>query len=217
VKRSLAATACAAALILTLSACGKQTDERVSPSAADSGAAASAVASAQAIPSQAASAVASAVASTPFVTIDCVSTQAMPTQTAPNGTTLGPVTALIQPNGAPSITVATNATPATALETADMTVGSGPAATAADTVTVNYCGVGLGARTLFDSSWSRGQPATFPLSQVILGWQQGVTGMQAGGTRLLIIPGELGYGSQGTQGIAPNETLVFVVQLVSIG
>ena len=86
-----------------------------------------------------------------------------------------------------------------------------------DTVTVNYCGVGLGGKTVFDSSWTRGQPATFPLNQLIPGWQQGIPGMKVGGQRLLVIPGSLGYGDQGTQGIAPNETLVFVIQLESIG
>jgi peptidylprolyl isomerase len=88
---------------------------------------------------------------------------------------------------------------------------------AGDSLTVDYCGVGLGGRTLFDSSYSRGEPATFPLDGVIAGWQQGLVGMKVGGQRLLVIPAALGYGDQGNQGIAPGETLVFVVQLQSIG
>ncbi len=100
---------------------------------------------------------------------------------------------------------------------ADITVGTGAAAKAGDTLTVNYCGVGLGTKAVFDSSWTRGEPATFPLDGLIPGWQEGLPGMQVGGQRLLVIPSELGYGEQGTQGIPPNETLVFVVQLESIG
>lgn len=87
---------------------------------------------------------------------------------------------------------------------------------AGDTLTVDYCGVGLGSASLFDSSWARGQAATFPLDGVILGWQQGMPGMKAGGSRLLVIPGELGYGELPPEGILPNETLIFVVNLQAI-
>ena len=68
-----------------------------------------------------------------------------------------------------------------------------------------------------ESSWDRGQTATFPLSGAIAGWQQGIPGMKEGGRRLLVIPPDLGYGAQGSGGaIGPNETLVFVVDLVSV-
>jgi peptidylprolyl isomerase len=198
-------------LLLSVAACGQQTDERVSSASTP---AASAPASAPAATS-AASAVAAA---TPFVSLDCVSLQAMPTDAPPSGaTTVGSASAIFQPNGAPAITIATDAQPATELGYADIKVGTGPEVTATDTVTVDYCGVGLGGKTVFDSSWTRGQPATFPLSNLIPGWQQGIPGMQVGGQRLLVIPGALGYGEQGTTGIAPNETLVFVIQLDSIG
>ena len=157
-------------------------------------------------------------AATPFVTVDCVSGQVMPTDTLPNGTTLGSVTALVQPNGAPAITVATDAQPATELGVADMVVGDGAEVKAGDTLTVDYCGVGLGGKALFDSSYTRGTPATFPLDGVIAGWQQGMLGMKVGGTRLLVIPGELAYGSTPPDGagIEPDETLIFVVNLQSI-
>ena len=71
----------------------------------------------------------------------------------------------------------------------------------------------------FDSSWSRGaQPATFPLNQVIPGWTQGLTGMKIGGRRLLVIPASLAYGDQSpTPAIQNGETLVFVVDVMSIG
>jgi len=62
-----------------------------------------------------------------------------------------------------------------------------------------------------------GQTATFPLNGVIAGWQQGIPGMKEGGRRLLVIPPDLGYGSQGAGGaIGPNETLIFVVDLVTV-
>jgi peptidylprolyl isomerase len=212
VKRTLVLTASAAALLMTIAACGQQTDERVTPAATG------AAASAAPVPSEFSSAVASAVASTAFVTVDCTSMQAMPTDAPPNGTTIGPVTGALQPNGAPTITIATDATPATELGIADMVVGTGAEVKAGDTLTVDYCGVGLGGKTVFDSSYSRGTPATFPLSGVIAGWQQGMPGMKVGGTRLLVIPGALAYGANppGGAGIEPDETLVFVVTLQSI-
>ena len=71
---------------------------------------------------------------------------------------------------------------------------------------------------VFDSSWQRGEPATFPLDGVIQGWSQGLVGMQPGGRRLLVIPAELAYGDAGAGAdIAPGETLVFVVDLIDAG
>ena len=221
--------AVAAVLILTVAACGKQTDDRVSGSSAAGSPAASPAVSAPAASSAAASAAASPIASAikssiaasaPFVTVDCTSGQVAPTdQPSPNGTTIGPVTGVIQPNGAPAITVATDAAPATELGVADMKEGSGAAVKAGDTLTVDYCGVGLGGKTLFDSSYQRGTPATFPLDGVIAGWQQGLVGMKEGGTRLLVIPGALAYGANppGGSGIQPDETLIFVVALQKMG
>jgi peptidylprolyl isomerase len=216
VNSTLIATASVAVVALALAACGQQTDARVASEAAS--AAPSAVASAPAASAAPSGARASVQASTPFVTVDCVSMQVMPTDTPPaSGTTVGSVTAIMQPNGAPSITVATDAQPATELGIADISQGTGPEATAGDTVTANYCGVGLGSKTVFDSSYQRGTPATFPLSNVIPGWQQGVPGMKVGGSRLLVIPGELAYGPNPPPGIQPNETLIFVVELTAIG
>lgn len=213
-KRNLVVITASASLILALAACGSQTDERVVTASS----AAQEVLPAETAEETPDSAQSSLAAATAFVTVDCVSGQVMPTDEAPNGTTIGPVTALVQPNGAPSITVATDATPATELQVADMTEGSGAEVVPGDTLTVNYCGVGLGGKTLFDSSYSRGTPATFPLDGVIAGWQQGMLGMKVGGTRLLVIPGDLAYGATPPDGagIAPDETLIFVVELQSI-
>jgi peptidylprolyl isomerase len=102
----------------------------------------------------------------------------------------------------------------------DLVVGSGPAAKAGDTVTVQYVGDSWSTGKEFDASWDRGQPFTFPLGQgqVIAGWDNGVAGMKEGGRRLLVIPPDQGYGAQGAPpDIAPNETLVFVVDLKRIG
>ena len=102
----------------------------------------------------------------------------------------------------------------------DLVVGSGPAAKAGDTVTVQYVGDSWSTGKQFDASWDRGQPFTFPLGQgqVIAGWDNGVAGMKEGGRRLLVIPPDQGYGAQGAPpDIAPNETLVFVVDLKRIG
>lgn len=203
-----ALVAAAGIALLVLTACGQQTDDRVESTGE----------AAEVVPTASAGVGSQVAAATPFVTLDCTSLQAMPVDAPPaGGTTIGDATAIFQPNGAPALTIATGAAPATELGIADIMVGTGPEVQAGDTVTVNYCGAGYGGQVVFDSSWTRGQPATFPLDGLIPGWQEGIPGMQAGGQRLLVIPGELGYGDQGTQGIAPNETLVFVIQLDAIG
>lgn len=108
----------------------------------------------------------------------------------------------------------------TTLQIKDLIVGTGPAAATGQTVTVQYVGVDYATKKQFDASWDRGQPFPFPLgqAQVIKGWDQGVVGMKVGGRRELIIPPDLAYGAQGyPPAIQPNATLVFVVDLVSIG
>ena len=66
-----------------------------------------------------------------------------------------------------------------------------------------------------ESSWI-GEPATFGLNQVITGWQEGIPGMKVGGRRLLVIPPDMGYGAAGGGPIGPNETLIFVVDLLAV-
>lgn len=104
------------------------------------------------------------------------------------------------------------------LMVADVVEGTGAAVQSTDNVTVNYVGIGAVSRQQFDSSWDAGQTASFPLNGVILGWQQGLVGMKVGGRRLLVIPGPLAYGTNAPagSGIGSNETLIFVVDLVSI-
>jgi FKBP-type peptidyl-prolyl cis-trans isomerase len=106
-------------------------------------------------------------------------------------------------------------TTASGLVYEDLQVGTGAVAKAGDSVTVNYTGW-LQDGTKFDSSIDRGQPSSFSLNGVIPGWSEGVQGMAVGGTRLLVIPPSLGYGSQANGSIPANSTLVFEVQLVSI-
>jgi peptidylprolyl isomerase len=104
------------------------------------------------------------------------------------------------------------------LVTDDVVVGEGAAAKPGDQVAVHYVGVSFSTGKQFDSSWDRGAPFDFPLGagRVIQGWDYGVTGMRQGGRRTLVIPPELGYGARGAGPIAPNETLVFVVDLLKI-
>ena len=98
----------------------------------------------------------------------------------------------------------------------DIVPGKGPKAKAGDELSMQYVGNSWSTGQQFDASWDRGaEPFTFQLGagMVIPGWDQGLVGLKKGGRRLLIIPPEMGYGPQGTPdgAIAPNETLVFVV------
>ena len=96
-----------------------------------------------------------------------------------------------------------------------MWVGKGDPVEPGAELTVQYVGMGQQSRAEFDSSWTRGEPATFPLDGVIQGWQEGILGMKPGGRRLLVIPGSMAYGPQGNPpAIMPDETLVFVVDLI---
>ena len=101
----------------------------------------------------------------------------------------------------------------------DLTVGDGPEAKPGHQVTVHYVGVAHSTGREFDASYNRGEPFDFPLGggQVIAGWDQGVAGMKVGGRRRLTIPPHLGYGARGAGGvIKPNETLIFVVDLLGV-
>jgi peptidylprolyl isomerase len=114
----------------------------------------------------------------------------------------------------PTVSVDTGAEPPGELVSHDLVTGDGLQIQAGDTANVQYVGVSWSTGTEFDASWDRGRPFSFPVGagRVIAGWDQGVTGMRAGGRRMLVIPPHLGYGDRGAGGvIAPGETLVFVV------
>ena len=101
----------------------------------------------------------------------------------------------------------------------DIVKGKGPGAKRGDTVVVNYVGMNFSNGQEFDASWDTGAPFPVQLGtgSVIAGWEKGLIGIKEGGRRKLVIPPELGYGAQGfPPSIPPNETLVFVIDAVSI-
>ena len=109
--------------------------------------------------------------------------------------------------------------PPASLDIADLEVGTGAEATNGSAVDVHYVGVSWATGKQFDASWDRRETFSFRLGagEVIPGWDQGVQGMKVGGRRRLTIPPDLAYGARGAGGvIAPNETLVFVVDLVGV-
>lgn len=122
------------------------------------------------------------------------------------------------PSEKPTVDVPSGPPPAE-LELEDLTVGDGPEAAAGQTVDVHYVGVSYKNAKQFDASWDRGNTFSFGLGsgQVITGWDEGVAGMRVGGRRRITIPPHLAYGKQGAGGvIGPDETLVFVVDLVGV-
>jgi len=113
------------------------------------------------------------------------------------------------PEGAPSYQ----------LELSDLEVGSGDEAAPGRIVEVHYVGVSWQTGRQFDASWDRGQTFKFGLGkgQVIRGWDEGVAGMKVGGRRRITIPPDMAYGKRGAGGvIGPDETLVFVVDLIGV-
>ncbi len=111
--------------------------------------------------------------------------------------------------------------PVTELQIIDLVEGTGDVVPEGATITAHYTGAYVVNGEIFQSSKDMGQPATFPLDGVIVGWTQGVPGMKVGGTRRLIIPGNLAYG-EAPEGYTPGSTerpmgpLVFDIELVSI-
>jgi peptidylprolyl isomerase len=119
----------------------------------------------------------------------------------------------------PDVTVPGGPPPGKALQVEDIEVGDGDEATPGKRVEVHYVGVSWATGEQFDASWDRNESFKFKLGggQVIAGWDQGVAGMKVGGRRRLTIPPALAYGSRGAGGvIGPDETLVFVVDLLGV-
>jgi peptidylprolyl isomerase len=118
----------------------------------------------------------------------------------------------------PEVTKPSGAPPAK-LYSRDIVKGQGKKAASGDSVSVQYVGVSYSSGEQFDASWDRGDPFQFQLGaqMVIAGWDQGVVGMREGGRRMLVIPPDLGYGATGQGSIAPNETLIFVIDLEKVG
>jgi FKBP-type peptidyl-prolyl cis-trans isomerase FkpA len=98
----------------------------------------------------------------------------------------------------------------------EMKPGTGASPTASDTVEVNYRGTFINGKE-FDSSYSRNEPAKFPLGNVIRCWTEGVQKMKVGGKARLVCPSDIAYGDQGRPGIPGGSTLIFEIELLSIG
>jgi peptidylprolyl isomerase len=115
--------------------------------------------------------------------------------------------------------VAAGTAPApTTLLTKDLVVGTGATAHAGSSVVVQYVGANYATGTVFDASWTDHGPAEFSLSGVVPGFAEGIEGMKVGGRREIVIPAPLGYGAAGQPpAVGPNETLVFVVDLLGVG
>ncbi|MGI9183682.1 MAG: FKBP-type peptidyl-prolyl cis-trans isomerase [Solirubrobacteraceae bacterium] len=119
----------------------------------------------------------------------------------------------------PAVEIPADQAPSYQLELEDIVTGEGEEAVAGQVVEVHYVGVSWSTGQQFDASWDRGDTFKFGLGrgQVISGWDQGVAGMKVGGRRRITIPPMLGYGKRGAGGvIGPDETLVFVVDLIGV-
>jgi peptidylprolyl isomerase len=122
-------------------------------------------------------------------------------------------------NEKPRVDVPSDQPPSYQLELEDLAAGDGDEAAAGNVVEVHYVGVAWSTGKQFDASWDRGDTFKFTLGKghVIAGWDQGVAGMKVGGRRRITIPPSLAYGKRGAGGvIGPDETLVFVVDLVGL-
>jgi peptidylprolyl isomerase len=143
------------------------------------------------------------------------------TPTQPSATVVGPGNSLVYMTAKekPQVEIPADQAPSYQLEIEDITVCDGDEATARRLVEVHYVGVSWKTGQQFDASWDRGSTFKFPLGKgkVIPGWDRGVIGMKVGGRRRLTIPPDLAYGKRGAGGvIGPDETLVFVVDLIGV-
>ncbi|WP_043627906.1 FKBP-type peptidyl-prolyl cis-trans isomerase [Nonomuraea candida] len=116
---------------------------------------------------------------------------------------------------APTLTTKTDEKAPKELVVKTLIQGSGAKVAADQTLSVHYTGKIWGTDKQFDSSWDRGEPAEFPLGQVIQGWQKGLVGIPVGSRVVMSIPPDLGYGKQDQQGIPGNSTLVFVIDVLN--
>jgi peptidylprolyl isomerase len=141
-----------------------------------------------------------------------VLTRAAGTAVAPKA---GLPTVKLDKNGKPSIALPGGNPPAQ-LVVQPLIVGKGPKVTKGQQITVHYTGVIWPGGKQFDSSWDKGQPATFGIGvgQVIAGWDEGLVGQTVGSQMLLVIPPDKGYGAQGKGDIKGTDTLVFVVDIL---
>lgn len=125
------------------------------------------------------------------------------------------VFSLPDPSDAPTVEIPAELTGE--LETEDLIEGDGAELEAGDTATLHYVLALESSGQVEDSSWER-EPVTVPIGvgNVILGWDEGLLGMKEGGRRLVVVPPDLGFGSEGNGPIPPDDTLVFVVDLLKV-
>ena len=177
-----------AAVALALTAAGCGDDDKKTDTASDSGTATAKVASA---------------------------TAEIAVKTTPEGAVVA-----VQSRGKPTVKALTGPAP-DKLVVKDLVVGSGPAAKKGDPLTVNYLGAVAKDGKVIDTSWKDGGsvfPFTLGAGGVIAGWDEGLVGMKVGGRRELIIPPDQAYGAKGSPPNVPaNATLIFVIDLESIG
>lgn len=143
--------------------------------------------------------------------------ESVPALPEPAKVTVGPATVSGPLDREPKVKVNSKKAATDKLIVKDAVVGEGDVVAANAMVTAHYVGYGATSGLKFDGSWDRGQPAQFPLEQVISGWSEGLPGMKVGGRRILIIPGSMGYGDSPPEGsgILPGETLIFVVDMIA--
>jgi peptidylprolyl isomerase len=136
------------------------------------------------------------------------------TETVPSGDGGSLPTVSANAGEVPQVGAPTGIPPAE-LTTKDIIVGTGAEVLPTSTLTVHYYLMAWSTGKVIESSWV-GEPATFPLAQVVEGWQKGLPGAKVGGRRLLVLPPEMGYGAMGSGPIGPNETLIFVVDIIGV-
>ena len=153
------------------------------------------------------------------------STSSEETTDAPTEEQAAQADALISDEGMPTIVDTDGiitldfegATEPDVLQVAVIDEGDGTAVTREDLVIVNYAGMVWGSDTTFDSSFERGQPSSFSLSQVVQGWRDGLAGQTVGSRVIISVPADLGYGPMGgnaSAGIGEEDTIVFVVDII---
>lgn len=147
---------------------------------------------------------------------EIMSSEAVPTRA--EGTAVTDI-----PEGLPTVTLADDGEPSiepvdtdppTELVVQPLIQGAGAAVEAGQNVTIQYTGW-LWDGTEFDSSWEKGSPASFPLGNLIQGWQQGIAGQPIGSQVLLVVPPDLGYGDKDSGSIPAGSTLIFVVDILA--
>ena len=130
-----------------------------------------------------------------------------------SGATVLPVVSAVA-GEVPTISKPKGAAP-TELISKDIIVGTGAEVLPTSTLTFHYTLMAWSTGKIIESSWA-GQPATFPLTQLVVGWQESLPGSKVGGRLLLVVPPSMGYGAAGSGTIGPNETLIFTVDIIGV-